>query len=134
LFARQARTISATRAGRIAQQWIWGLAAFSVAWLVVQTLLGTNLLLPSQLVSFSSESIITAGILTLLGAFGLTRRLPSSKADNGSDLKLEHFYWQRISVFVGSVVTALFTPWTLWFSLGVIGLLCLVFDRLPQDS
>ncbi len=134
LFARQAQMIWTTRAGRIAQQWIWGLAAFSVVWLVVQTILRTNLLLPSQLTSFSTESISAAVILSVLGAFGLSRRLPGSKADNGTDLALEHFYWQRISVFVGSIVTALFTPWTLWFGLAVIGLLCLVFEGLPQDS
>ncbi len=134
LFGRQAQTIAASRSGRIAQQWIWGLAAFSVAWLMVQTLLGVNVLLPSQLVSLSRESVIAAVILAVLGALGLTRRMPNAKADNGSELKLEHFYWQRISVFVSAIVAALFTPWTLWFSLVVVALLAMVFDRLPRNS
>jgi hypothetical protein len=134
LFGRQAQVGPTSRSGRVAQQWIWGLAAFSVAWLVAQTLLGVHFLLPSQLTSFSSQSIIVAVILAVVGALNLNRRLPKSKADNGNDLKLEHFVWQRLSVFVGAIVTALFTPWTLWFGLGVVGLLCLVFERLPQDS
>ncbi len=134
LFGRQAQIMAPTRAGRMVQQSVWGLAAFSVAWLVVQTLLGVNFLLPSQLVSFSKESIIAAVILTLLALLGLTRRLPSSKADNGNALTLEHFYWQRVSVFVGAILTALFTPWTLWFGFMVVGLLAMVFDRLPQNS
>lgn len=134
LFARQAQINSVSRSGTKAQQWILGLAAFSVAWLVIQTLFGVNFLLPSKLVSFSQESVIAAAVLAVLGILGLTRRMPSSKADNGNDLKLEHFVWQRISVFVGAIVTALFTPWTLWFALGVVGLLAVVFARLPQDS
>jgi hypothetical protein len=134
LFGRQAQIIPSTRSGKIAQQWIWGLAAFSVAWLVVQTLFGVNFLLPSQLNSFSTESVIAAVILAVLGALGLTRRLPSSKADNGNDLKPEHLVWQRISVFVGAIVSALFTPWTLWFGLALVGLLCLVLNRASQDS
>jgi hypothetical protein len=134
LFGRQTQLSSASRSGRIAQQWIWGLAAFSVAWLVVQTLLGVHFLLPSQLTSFSTESVVAAVILAVLAALNLTRRMPRSKADNGNALKLEHFVWQRLSVFVGAIVTALFTPWTLWFGLGIVGLLCLVFERLPQDS
>ncbi len=134
LLTRQAKVIFPTRFGTVAQHWILGLAAFGVAWLVVQTLFGVNFLLPSQLISLSRESVIAAVILAVLGALGLTRRLPSSKADNGKDLRLEHFVWQRISVFVGASVTALFTPWSLWFALGIVGLLAAVFERLPHDS
>jgi hypothetical protein len=133
LFGRQARLLYPTRSARITQQWLWGLASFSVAWLVVQTLLGVNFLLPSQL-SFSRESVVAAAILTVLGALNLTRHLPSSKADNGNPLQIEHFYGQRVSVFVGSILTALFTPRTLWFGLMVAGVLAMALDRLPRKS
>jgi hypothetical protein len=134
LLARLAQNIPATRSGRLAQQAVWGLAGFSVAWLVVQTLFGINLLLPSKVMSISSESVAMALFLAALGGLGLIRRMPSSKADNGHDLRAKHFFWQRISVFVGATLTALFTPWILWFGLAIALLLSLTFDRLPRDS
>lgn len=134
LFGRLSQVLLPTRSGRFAQQLVWALTGFGVAWLVVQTLLGSTLLLPSQLMTFTWFSGLMSLILVVLGAMGLTRHLPNSKADNGNLLSLEHFYWQRMAIFVGSIVAAIFTPWILWFGLGVVGLFAVLFDRLPQDS
>ncbi len=121
--------------GRGAKAWSLGLAALGLLWLVVATVIpGLSPPFSSALNNPVSGSIPMALALVVLGGFHLFRGLPSAKADNGASLKLEAWRTMHGAVFGGAILTALFTPWTLWVSLGLVGLIAILLERSGTRS